>query len=312
MFKKIYAKIKAYDIIIIHRHIRPDGDALGSQIGLREALRISFPKKQIYAVGEENSRFAFIGDMDIVDDSLYKNALVIVLDSSTTDMISDDRYKLADYIIKIDHHKAGKDYGDLIYVDIEEISSASIVTDFINKENLQLNDFGARALFTGIVTDSGRFRYEGVSSKTFNLVAKLLEYSFSITEIYNHLYIDDLDYVRLKAEMTLKFKIKNNVAFLKTTKEEVQSYGVDVFTISRGMVGVMGGIKGIDIWVNFTEKEDTNVFAEIRSNKLDVSNIAQKYGGGGHKLASGATLENFEVAKAMLDDLVELAEDVNE
>src|SRR5690554_4404250 len=242
MFTKIHQKIEAYDIIIIHRHHRPDGDALGSQIGLREALRMSFPNKKIYAVGETSNRFAFIGDMDIVDDSLYKDALVIVLDSSTTDMISDDRYKLADYIIKIDHHKVGKDYGDLIYVDIEEISSASIVTDFINKENLQLNDFGARALFTGIVTDSGRFRYEGVSSKTFNLVAKLLEYSFSITEIYNHLYIDDLDYVRLKAEMTLKFKIKNNVAFLKTTKEEVQSYGVDVFTISRGMVGVMGGI----------------------------------------------------------------------
>jgi|SRR5690554_855829 len=311
MFTKIHQKIEAYDIIIIHRHHRPDGDALGSQIGLREALRMSFPNKKIYAVGETSNRFAFIGDMDIVDDSLYKDALVIVLDSSTTDMISDDRYKLADYVIKIDHHKAGKDYGDLIYVDIDEISTASIITDFIYKMKLKLNTFGARALFTGIVTDSGRFRYEGVNAKTFNLAGKLLAYPFSITEVYNYLYIDELEYVRLKAEMTLKFKIKNNVAYLKTTNKEVKSSGVDVFTISRGMVGVMGGIKGINIWVNFTENEDNNVFAEIRSNKLDVSGIAQKYGGGGHKLASGATLKNFKEAKLMLDDLVELAEDIN-
>ena len=93
MFIDIINKIKEYNTIIIHRHFRPDGDALGSQIGLKEILKENFKDKKIFVVGDSNPRFDFVGEMDEVSDSEYENALVIALDSSTENMINDQRYK---------------------------------------------------------------------------------------------------------------------------------------------------------------------------------------------------------------------------
>ena len=92
------------------------------------------------------------------------------------------------------------------------------------------------------------------------------------------------------------------MAYIYTTKEELASYEADTFTISRGMVNTMGDIRGVDIWVNFTETDD-KVLVEIRSNKYTVQPVAVKYGGGGHHKASGATVADKATAMAMLADL---------
>ncbi len=170
---------------------------------------------------------------------------------------------------------------------------------------LKMTESAAKALYTGIVTDSGRFRYESTTSRTFLTAAKLLETKFNMTEVYNNLYSDDLETVRLRANFVLRFQLtKNNVAYIKTTKEDLRNLGIDFYSVSRTMVNTMAGIKGIDIWVNFTEDEENNVVvAEIRSNKYNINTIATKYGGGGHKGASGASLKSFEEADQMLEDL---------
>ena len=98
------------------------------------------------------------------------------------------------------------------------------------------------------------------------------------------------------------------VAYIYTTREEAESYGVDSFTISRGMVNVMGEIRGVDIWVNFTETEE-GVLCELRSGKYNINPIAKKYGGGGHAKASGATVKDRETAMNMLQDLLQLTEE---
>ena len=98
-----------------------------------------------------------------------------------------------------------------------------------------------------------------------------------------------------------------NVAYIYTTAEEMAEYGVDTFSVSRGMVNVMGEIRGVDIWVNFTES-DGKVLAELRSSKYNINQIAVKYGGGGHMKASGATLDSRESAMQMLADLDALME----
>lgn len=310
MYKEVIKKIKEYGTIIIHRHGRPDGDAMGSQIGLREAIKATFPYKNVYVVGDVNTKFAFLGDMDNITDDTYQNALVIVLDSGDTLMINDDRYKLGKYVIKIDHHISKCDYGDLNIVETNEISCASLVSKIIFNNNMKLTDQGAKALFTGIVTDSGRFRYDNVTSDTFIIASKLLKYNFSQSDIYNKLYTEDLKIVKLRAKLTDKFQITNkNVAYLINTQEDIRKYDVDIFTISRGMVNIMAGINGIDIWVNFTEDEHKKIIVEIRSNKYNVNPIATKYGGGGHKLASGATVENMDVAYQLLEDLNNLVEE---
>ena len=179
------------------------------------------------------------------------------------------------------------------------------------KMHLNINEKAAKSLFTGIVTDSGRFRYDSTSVKTFEIAAKLLSKGFDMQDIYNNLYVEELDNVLLRAKFTLKMKFtEHHVAYIYTTKEECQQETADIFTISRSIVNTMSGIKGIDIWVNFTEDINSdNVFCEIRSSKYNINPIATKYGGGGHMKASGATLANKETAMQLLEELDALIEE---
>ena len=310
MYNRVLKFIREAKTIIIHRHSRPDGDALGSQIGLKEAIKATFPRKEIYMVGDMTPRYEFMGKMDEIDDEKYKDALVFVLDTSEQSMISDERYLTGKHLIKIDHHIAKESFGDIEIVDTTYESCCGLVAFLIDRIRLKMTDYGAKSLYTGMVTDSGRFRYDSTTSKTFEIASKLLKYNFNINEIYNHLYTDTLEMVKLRAQFTMKFKLTDeNVAYIKTTQEEMKEYNVDIFSISRNMVNTMAGIKGINIWVNFTEDIDGRVIAEIRSSKYNINNIAVKYGGGGHKAASGATLKNFEEADMMLNDLNELAKE---
>ena len=310
MYNRVLKFIREAKTIIIHRHSRPDGDALGSQIGLREAIKATFPRKEIYMVGDMTPRYEFMGKMDEVEDEKYKDALVFVLDTSEQSMISDERYLTGKHLIKIDHHIAKESFGDVEIVDTSYESCCGLVAFLIDRIRLKMTDYGAKSLYTGMVTDSGRFRYDSTTSKTFEIASKLLKHNFNINEIYNHLYTDTLEMVKLRAQFTMKFKLTdNNVAYIKTTQEEMKEYNVDILSISRNMVNTMAGIKGINIWVNFTEDVDGRVIAEIRSSKYNINNIAVKYGGGGHKAASGATLKNFDEADMMLNDLNELAKE---
>ena len=159
-----------------------------------------------------------------------------------------------------------------------------------------------------MITDSGRFRYDSTTAQTFRLAAFLAERPFTTADIYQNLYSDSLASIQLRAKFTLKIQTTpQGVAYIYTPLEEAKSYGVDNFTLSRGMVNVMSEIRGIHSWVNFTETED-GVLCEIRSNQYNINPIATKYGGGGHQKASGATLKDKNEAMALLDDLNSLWE----
>ena len=309
-YLQVYNKIKEYGTIIIHRHSRPDGDAIGSQIGLKEAIKRTFPYKKVYVVGDENEKFTFLGKMDEINDETYKQALVFVLDSGDDFLVSDERYKEGKFTIRFDHHLYKGTWCDLEVLNSNEISCAGIIADFVFKTKMKLSELGAQALFTGIVTDSGRFRYDGTSAKTFETVAKLYSYGFDANKVYNSIYLEDINVVKLRAQLTMKFNIsEGGVAYLMNTQEDIKMYNTDIFTISRGMIGIMAGIKGVDVWANFTEDETGKILVELRSSKYNVNQVAVKYGGGGHKQASGATVENFEVCKDIIKDLEKLLEE---
>lgn len=311
MFENILNLIKEYNTIIIHRHSKPDGDALGSQVGLWHIIKENFTNKKVYMVGDMTERYSFIAgrEMDLIDDSLYKNALAIVLDTSATHLISDERYKLASATARIDHHLFVEKICDEEVVDTSFESCCGLITAFCKEQNLSLSKEGAKALYTGMITDSGRFHYDSTTAQTFNMAAFLMERKFDTNDIYKNLYSDSLANLQLRAKFALKIQtVENNVAYIYTTKEEVAELGVDTFTISRGMVGVMSDIKGIDSWVNFTES-DEGVLCELRSNRYNINPIAVKYGGGGHKKASGACIKGKETAMQMLKDLQNLKEE---
>ena len=305
MFEEILQAIKEHQRIIIHRHNNPDGDAMGSQIGMKNIIKDNFPEKEVYAVGDEPKRFAFMdgSEMDEIEDSLYEGALAIILDCGASSLISDERYKKAAKTVRIDHHIFGEKIADVEVVDTSYESCCGEVTEFALESGLALSPASAKALYTGMVTDSGRFRYDSTSSNTFRLASELLKQKFDLNGLYAQLYADDFNYVRLRAQFVLKIQFTDDgVAYIYTTKEELPTYGVDTFTISRGMVATMADLRGVDIWVNFTEAEN-GVLVEIRSNKHTVQHIAVKYGGGGHAKACGATVKDRETAMALLEDL---------
>ena len=308
MFEQVLQAIIDHKVIIIHRHNNPDGDALGSQIGLKHIIRTNFPDKTVYTVGDEAGRYAFMADsvMDVITDEAYEGALAIILDTSARKLISDDRYEKADMTVRMDHHLFCEKIAEIEVVDSDCESCCGLIADFCMSSGLTLPKEASEALYTGMVTDSGRFRYDSTTARTFMLASFLLETPFSITDVYLPLYSDSYESKKLKAQFILKIQFtKANVAYIYTTKDELDALNVDTFTVSRGMVNTMADMNGVSIWCNFTET-DKGVLCELRSNRHNINPIAVKYGGGGHAKASGATLPDRQTAMAMLEDLDKL------
>ncbi len=308
MYQHILDVISRHNRIIIHRHTNPDGDAMGSQIGLKHLILANYPEKEVYTVGDAPKRYGFMDDsqMDIIPDEAYTDALAIILDTSASHLISDNRYRLAKETLRIDHHIFCEEIAETELVDTGFESCAGLIANIAYTMGMKLSPLAAKSLYTGMVTDSGRFRYDSTTARTFTLAAFLLGEDFSINDIYCQLYADEYESMRRRAEFVLKIRFtEHNVAYIYTTAEEVNASGMDIFSISRGMVGTMSDIRGVPIWVNFTETEN-GVLCELRSNKYNINPIAVKYGGGGHAKASGATVKNREEAMQMLSDLDEM------
>ena len=305
MFEQIISAIEAYDTIILHRHTRPDGDAMGSQLGLKHLILENYPHKKVYVVGDEARFFSFMEDsvMDEIGDCVYQGALAVVLDCGAPHLISDGRYTLADKTVRMDHHIFVGQIADIEVVDTSFESCCGVVTALALEAGWKINPLAAKSLYTGMVTDSGRFRYDGTTARTFRLAAALMDTGFDPLTIFRPLYADDFESKKLKASFILKIQFtEHRVAYIYTDREEMQRLNKDLFTVSRAMVNTMADIRGTDIWVNFTETEE-GVACEIRSSVYNINPIAVKYGGGGHAKASGATVPDRETAMAMLADL---------
>lgn len=309
MYENILRLIKKYETVIIHRHTNPDGDAIGSQAGLRELILANFPGKNVYCVGDKPRRYAFMdgSSPDTIPDGYYSGALAIILDCSAASLIADERYKLAAETLRIDHHIFCEKIADTELTDTSFESCCGLIADIARESGLILTPAAAKSLYTGLVTDSGRFRYDSTTSRTFALASYLTSQPFDLNDIYGKLYVDDYSNMRMRAIFVLKIKFtKNNVAYIYSTEQELKELGIEPFAASRGMVGTMADMRGVDVWVNFTEANG-EIWAEIRSSKYNINPVAVKYGGGGHAKASGATLKDRDTAMKMLADLDALA-----
>ena len=308
MHKKALTLIQKFDTIIIHRHKNPDGDAIGSQVGLAETLKATFPEKHIFIAGDGAGRFAFMENStpDNIPDETYDGALAIVLDCGASFLISDDRYKTAAATLRFDHHLKCEDICDVDIVDSSYESCCGLLADFLIKNKLTLTDLAAKSLFTGMVTDSGRFRFDSTTSNTFRLASLLTKYDFKPTDIYANLYCEELSAVQTRASFAMKIQLTPaHNAYIYNTAADVAALGMPATSVSRAYVGVMGDIKGVENWVNFTESDD-GILCELRSRSFNINPIAVKYGGGGHAKASGCTVPDRETAMKLLSDLDEL------
>lgn len=306
IFQQILDKIKEYDTIIIHRHMRPDPDALGSQIGLRDIIRHNFPKKKVLATGFDEPTLAWIAKMDQVTDQDYQGALVVVTDTANTPRIDDERYKKGDFLIKIDHHPNDEVYGDLYYVDTNASSASEIVTDFALSCDLLLSTSAARVLYNGIVGDTGRFLYPATTSKTLKIASKLREFDFDFSAMARQMDSFPFKIAKLQGFIFEQLKIdKNGAACVTLTQEDLKRFDVtDAETAA--IVGVPGKIDIVESWAIFVEQSDGHYRVRLRSKSHIINEIAKRHNGGGHPLASGANSYSLEENQAIYQEIQEI------
>jgi len=292
--KRILDKIKEYDTIIIHGHKRPDGDCYGAQFGLKDIITASFPDKKVYVVGGTSDFVDYVGKVETVEDETYKGALSIVVDTATKERISEPRYELGDFVIKIDHHIPVDDYGDLRWVDTTFPSCAQMITYFYYKfkNELKLTETGAIALYTGIVTDTGRFRYRGVSQLTHQLAGLLISKGVDVEFIDQQLSKETLDMIALKGYVYSNYITKDHFIYVKMTREVINKYGV-TDEQAASLVNSLAGIQGYPVWALFIEYPN-EIRIRLRSNGPTINELANEFGGGGHAKAAGAKLNNWE------------------
>ncbi|MCL2521425.1 MAG: bifunctional oligoribonuclease/PAP phosphatase NrnA [Erysipelotrichales bacterium] len=302
--QKILKKIESYDKIIIFGHKRPDGDCFGSQIGLKHLIKESYPEKQVFVVGEKSEYVNFLGEIDKLFDQDFKGALAIVVDTALKSRISEPRYELCQEIVKIDHHPAVDNYGTINYVDENAAACAEIIAEFYYKyqKRLKLNLEGAQALYVGLITDTGRFRYAAVKKKTFLLAGEMLEFGLDNQKIDYLLNTEKLSQFQYKAHLYNNYKfIEEGFIYLTVTQQTIKDFQV-TDEEAAAMVNIIGGIKGFPIWALIIEYPD-EIRVRLRSNGPIINKLAEKYQGGGHPLASGAKLDSFEQLADFIEDI---------
>lgn len=308
MKEKILEMIKQYETIIIHRHVRPDLDAYGSQGGLAEILKASFPEKNIYTVGKEEETLHYLRRLDNIPNDTYKGALVIVCDTANAERICDDRYELGDKLIKIDHHPNEDPYGDLMWVDTDASSVSEMIYEFYlagKDHGLKMSDEAARLLFAGIVGDTGRFLFPSTTEKTFAYAGELIHYNFSRPELFDKMYELSPNVVKLNGYVLQNFEMKRNgVAVMVLSKELLAEFQVKPTEASL-LVGILGNIAGIKAWVFFIE-EDDQIRVRFRSKGPIINGIARNYRGGGHPLAAGASIFSWDDMVNVVNELEEV------
>lgn len=314
--RRILDKIKQYDRIIVTRHFRPDGDAIGSSKGLARMLKLSFPQKEVYVINEDSSEYlAFLGGEDApIADEKYSDALVIVCDTATTDRISNKKFSLAKEIVKIDHHIDVKPYGDLSWVEEERSSLCEMIADFwlTFKDELNLDKEGATYIFTGMVTDSGRFRFSSVDGETMRRAGALLDLGIDTEWIYANLNLDDFNVFKFEAYVYKKMKVTTDgVAYIYVDKAMQRKFKLTNEQASN-VVSYLDGIKGAIVWLAFIENADGSIRVRLRSRFVTINDLAEKYGGGGHDRACGATVHSKKEMKQMLSDANEIVKNYKE
>ncbi|WP_170292705.1 DHH family phosphoesterase [Metabacillus idriensis] len=302
--KRIVNAIQTHNTIIIHRHIYPDLDAIGSQAGLQRTLKNSFADKTVYAAGDDETSLLFINKMDLIPDEAYKESLVIVCDTADTSRICDQRFSKGATLIKIDHHPDHEPYGDLSWVDPSYSSASEMLVDLFLEypEVFRMNKEAAGALYAGIIGDTGRMLNGTVSPRTLRAVKALRKFPFQPERIHNELNKKSSGVARLREAILRTFKVtEQGVAYIYLTEEKLAAYGVN-HAEAANLVNVLSSMARVRIWIFFIEYPN-EIRVRIRSRNIPIDDIARRFGGGGHSFAAGASIGSWEIADEVIEAL---------
>ena len=303
--REVLETIKNYDRIILFRHFRPDGDAIGSTKGLQRILQLSFPEKEVILQNCDRSKqLSFLGDEEeLRGDDFYADALGIVIDTATTARISNQKFSLCKKLVKIDHHIEVEAYGDINWVEDECSSACEMIAAFydVMRDELKMDTEAATYLYAGLVTDSGRFRFRSVSGDTMRIAGMLLDHGVDTDILYANLYMKEFDEFKFQGYVLNHIKItENGVAYIYIDKAIMAEYGLSYEQASE-CTKYMDSIKNSLIWIAFLDSDSgEDIRVRLRSRFVTINKLAEKYEGGGHACASGATVHSQEQMKVLI------------
>ena len=314
--QQILDKIKAYDSILLFRHIRLDGDCVGSTTGLKALIKATWPEKQVLLIDDQQSDFlAFMNETDDdVADEVYASSLGIVIDTATTKRISNPKYALCKELIKIDHHIERDPYADICWVEEERSSACEMIAVFYDtfKSDLVMTKQAATSIYAGMVTDSGRFQYVEVTGDTLRYAGLMLDHGVDTTRLFAHLYLRDFESLKFKAYIYENMqRTENGVAYLYISQEIMERFNL-TFETASASISYLDSIKGCLCWLAFIEAPDGAVRVRLRSRFVTINGVAEHYRGGGHAFASGATVYSIDEVKALIAEADEVVREYKE
>ncbi|MYV16259.1 DHH family phosphoesterase [Furfurilactobacillus milii] len=304
----IFNAIEQAKTIIIHRHQRPDPDALGSQFGLKLTLQHAFPGKQIFAVGTIPDDLGWLGQSDTVSDDQYADALVITVDTANTERIDDDRFDQGRQLVKIDHHPNDDNYGDLSWVLSDASSTSELIVDFIDahQETLSLTRDAALLFYAGIVGDTGRFLYPATSAHTFAVASELLATGIDAAEVGRHENELSRGLGHLMGGVLANIEIDDfGAAHYVISQAQLASLSLAASEV-QPLVSTPGRLADVRAWLLFVENPDGSYRVHLRSKGPAVNELAKAHHGGGHDLASGANAADQQEVDDMIASLSKL------
>jgi len=306
--RQIIDTIERYDTIIIHRHVRPDPDAYGSQLGLKTLIADNYPDKQVFAAGNHDYTLDYLGRPDEVTVPHYEGALVIVTDTANTDRIDGCHYSKGAELIKIDHHPDDDRYGTMRWVEPKASATSELIYRLFKvgeqSGGWKMSAEAARLLYAGIIGDTGRFLHPSAGPETFLAAAELVSHRFDRSLLHDAMYEMDRPLLRLNGYILQNLKVDDGAGVVKITSETMDEFGVTASDTAK-LVGVPGVVKGLVAWVFLIEEED-QIRLRFRSKGPVVNDLARQFGGGGHALAAGASAADWAEAERAAQALREL------
>lgn len=306
----IFSKIKEYNRIMLFRHIRLDGDCVGSTTGLKALIQATWPEKQVLLIDDQHSDFLeFMNKTDDdVADEIYAQSLGIVIDTATTNRISNQKYALCKELIKIDHHIERDPYADICWVEEERSSACEMIAAFYDefKDELVMTQQAATSIYAGMVTDSGRFQYAEVTGDTMRYAGLMLDQDVDTERLFAHLYLRDFESLKFKAYIYENMqRTENGVAYLYISQEMQERFQL-TFETASAAISYLDSIKGCLCWLAFIESPDGAIRVRLRSRFVTINGVAEHYRGGGHACASGATVYGADEVKALIAEADEV------
>ncbi len=300
--KELLALIKKYDRIAVFRHIKPDFDALGTQYGLATWIKDNFPNKEVVTPGDNHVVFSgrLFPESDKLNESWFaKPFLSIIVDVGSASRIADPRFEKGQALVKIDHHPKTD---NIFNVDITDTSTAAaselVVAILLNLgKKYKLSAQAARHFYIALVGDSGRFQYSSTTALTFAVASHLIATGIKINEIYQEMYLKQIDDLKVTAYVLNHFNVsEKGVAYYVLDAKICDELKI---TSERGKenVNLFSNIEGISIWCSITEDPNPADYCwriSIRSRSIAINGVAAEFGGGGHAQASGARIDSLD------------------